>query len=137
MANNDWLNRSTKRFYTNVDLSDMQKVDAGISGYFSNAEWIYDPDMSAVTGQPNKYWIITGDVVTLMDQAARDVVDADEVETQRDNVVVQLDRQEDLLRAFASIMVDELNILRAKQKPVLPPRTLAQLKTAMRNKLGL
>lgn len=120
------LNRSSKRYIASVNTPD-----------YPTGAWIHNPDMSAVVGEPSKYWTITDDVVTLMDQAARDVVDAAEVETRRDNVAAQLDQQEDLLRAFASIMVDELNILRAEQKPILPPRTLAQLKTAMRNKLGL
>jgi len=123
-----WLHRTKKQYLRSIAFADLPEA---------STNYIENPDLSAITGQPNKYWIITGDVVTLMDQAALDAIDAVEVETQRDNVVAQLDHQEDLLRAFASIMVDELNILRAEQKPVLPPRTLAQLKTAMRNKLGL
>ena len=71
MANNDWLNRATKQYSVNTSASDMAARFGGdFTDYASNAEWIYDPDMSAVTGEPSKYWIITGDVITLMDQAA-------------------------------------------------------------------
>jgi len=38
-----------------------------------------------------------------------------------------------MFKAFAEIIMDELNILRANDG--LPPRTMAQLKTAMKNKL--
>jgi len=36
-------------------------------------------------------------------------------------------------RAFVELLIDEINVLRATQS--LPPRTLQQFKTAMRNKL--
>ena len=45
---------------------------------FPVGTWIISPDLSAVAGFATKYWIITGDVVTLMDQAARDAVDVAE-----------------------------------------------------------
>lgn len=36
-----------------------------------------------------------------------------------------------LIRALAAVMLNEINILRAAVIPLLPPRTLAQLKTAI------
>ena len=39
----------------------------------------------------------------------------------------------DMFKAFAELIMDELNTLRAEHS--LPPRTMAQLKTAMKNKL--
>ena len=63
----DVLNRTTKAYRTSVNTPD-----------FPVADWIHQPDMSAVVGFQSKYWIITGDVVTLMDQSARDAVDAAE-----------------------------------------------------------
>ena len=59
------LHRTTKDYLISVNTPDFSVVD-----------WIIDPDVSAVAGFPTRYWIITGDVVTLMDQAARDSVDA-------------------------------------------------------------
>ena len=98
-----------------------------------NAEWILNPDLSAVTGQPTKYWIITGDVVTLMNQAARDGVDAATQSARLDSVANELDQTQTIMRAFAEVVLDEINILRDQHS--LTPRTLAQLKTAVRGKL--
>lgn len=84
MYRNDWLNRTTNQLYSNTPPEDMKErypaesfVDVQGAPQ-SNAGWVYDPDLSAVTGQPSKYWIITGDVVSLMNQAARDAVDVAE-----------------------------------------------------------
>jgi hypothetical protein len=58
------LNRTTKEFRGSVNTPD-----------FSTADWIINPDLSAVIGFASKYWTITGDVVTLQNQAQRDVTD--------------------------------------------------------------
>ena len=66
MAN--YLHRTTKQYTTSVSPNDLQEPEVN---------YVVNPDLSAVEGFPSIYWIITGDVVTLMDQAARDTVDAD------------------------------------------------------------
>jgi hypothetical protein len=58
------LNRITKEFRASVNTPD-----------FPSAQWIVNPNLSAVLGFPSKYWIITGDVVTLQTQPQRDVTD--------------------------------------------------------------
>lgn len=63
----DVLNRTTKQYLISVNTPD-----------FPTANWIINPDLSAVVGFEAKYWTITGDVVTLMSQAERDAVDAAE-----------------------------------------------------------
>ena len=98
-----------------------------------NAEWILEPDTSLVDGQPTIYWIVTGDVVTLMDAAARAVVDAASEALQLDSISDELDQTQTILRAFAEVMLDQLNTLRAFHS--LPAATLAQLKAAVRAKL--
>ena len=65
------LNRTTKAYRQSANTPD-----------YPTQDWIHNPDMSAVEGFPSKYWIITGDIVTLMDQAARDAVDAAEAATE-------------------------------------------------------
>jgi len=117
------LHRTTKKYIQSVNTPDYPIED-----------WIINPDLSAVTGFESKYWIITGDTVTLMGAAARDALDAAELETTKDAIVNQIDNLNDIIRALASVLVDELNILRTQHS--LPNRTLAQLKTAIRNKLG-
>ncbi len=55
-----------------------------------------------------------------------------EVDTELDKERDELDSQK-ILKAFAELLVDEFNILRAIEG--LPPRTFAQLRTAIRNKV--
>jgi hypothetical protein len=117
------LNRTTKEFKRSVNEPDYPQVD-----------WIWSPDLSGVAGVSSKYWVITGDVVTEMDQASKDAIDlADEI-SELDAISDRLDNQKDIMRAFALLVMDEFNILRAEHG--LAPRTLAQLKTGLRNKLG-
>jgi len=140
------LKRTTKEYRTSVNDPDFSVVD-----------WIINPDVSAVAGQPTKYWLINGDVVTLMDQSARDVIDATELEAQKDSVSDEFDATMTVLRAFGEVIVDEFNLRADKINAILdavdgatslatfktavgaindyPQRTLAQLKTAVRNKL--
>ena len=75
------LNRTSKAFIASANTVD-----------YPVAQWIIDPDMSAVAGYPSQYWIITGDVVSLMDQAQRDAVDTAALNAQRDNTSAVLER---------------------------------------------
>ncbi len=67
------LNRTTKEYRPSANTPD-----------FPVAEWIINPDLTAVAGQPIKYWIITGDVVTLASPAQQAVIDT-AIATQRRN----------------------------------------------------
>lgn len=58
------LNRVTKEVKTPVHTPD-----------YSVSDWIIDPDLSAVENVPVKYWKITGDVVSEMDQSEKDALD--------------------------------------------------------------
>ena len=133
-----WLNRTTKQL-TQSDATDMAAQFSGVfvdgsGNAISNADWIFQPDLSGVTGIPSKYWIITGDVVSEMDAAAKAVVDAAALTVQRDSQVAEMDETEGNLRQVLRILIDELNTLRALHG--LPARTLAQLRTAIRNGYG-
>ena len=97
------------------------------------ADWIHNPDLSAVTGFDTKYWTVSGDDVLLLDQSARDAIDAAEVEARKDSTADQTDAVGSFDRAFAEVVLDEINLLRAEHS--LAPRTLSQLKTAVRGKL--
>lgn len=59
------LHRTTLEERYSVNTPDYPVVD-----------WIINPDLSGVVGVPKKYWKITGDVVSEMNQAEKDVVDA-------------------------------------------------------------
>lgn len=141
------LHRTTKQYLPSVNTPD-----------YSPAQWIINPDLSLVAGFPSIYWVITGDNVTLMDQAARDAVDAALLEAQRDAVVAQLQQVEDVLRAFMLMVLDEFNSHALKTNAILdaidsannltqvqtnigavsdyPQRTEAQLRATIRAKLG-
>lgn len=120
-----WVHRTTKELLVSVPISELPDI---VSNY------IIFPDLSNVRGVPSIYWIITGDDVTEMSAAEKAVVDQVITDAKRDGVISRVDNIEDLFRAFAIIVKDEINILRAQHG--LPPRTLGQLRTAIRNSLG-
>lgn len=121
-------------------------------------EWIHDPILEAVEGYQNKYWIVTGDTVSLMNQAQRDAVDAADLIAIRDSAASELSKVESILRAFMLVVIDEFNAHALKHNAILtaidsatsladlktrvgtitdyPSRTTDQLRTAIRNKLG-
>ena len=89
------------------------------------AEWILNPDMSAVEGFPSQYWIITGDAVTLMDQAERDAVDAAALSRAGQTAAAWSNRKP--IRAVMPLALDELNAMRSRPTPssmrsMPPPR---------------
>ena len=61
----DVLNRTTLQYLQSVNTPDYPVVD-----------WVINPDLSGVAGVPQKYWKLTGDVVSEMSQAEKDAVDA-------------------------------------------------------------
>lgn len=121
----DWLHRTTKQYIGSDAEADLPEPVANYIEY---------PDLSSVKGYPKKYWAITGDVISLISQTARDTLDATQLESDRDRAANKLNNNENLLRAIMLVVTEEFNILRAEHG--LPARTLPQLKTAIRNKLG-
>ena len=117
------LNRTTKQYLASANTADYPPQD-----------WIVNPDLSAVVGFASKYWVIAGDAVSLMGSAARGDVDAAELDAARDTAVSEIDDIEAVLRAFANVVLDEINTLRDEH--ALAPRTLGQLRSAIRSRLG-
>lgn len=97
--------------------------------------YVEEPNLSAVQSFARKYWQLIGDVFSVVDQATRDAIDAADLAASRDSIADDIDRVESYSRAFALVVLDEINLLRAEH--ALAPRTAAQLKTAVRNKLDL
>lgn len=141
------LNRTTKALITSANTPD-----------YSVAEWIIEPNLSAVNGFASIYWVITGDVVTLMDAPTRAAVDLAILNAQRDAVAAAMDRVEDYARAFALVVLDEFNRHTTLEADIfaataaatnlanfqtrmaavsqVQQRVIGDLKTALRNKLG-
>lgn len=124
-------------FVNRNDLSNF--VRSGNDPLFANTlVWLIVPPGSAnetlLTTVPSKYLIITGDVISEVDQATKDAIDAALISARRDEQANSLDDVDSDLRAFALVVLDEINVLRSQH--ALADRTIAQLKTAFRNKLG-
>lgn len=146
----NWVHRTTKQFLRSVPSAELPEA---------LANYIEEPDLSAVTGQPAKYWVITGDTISLADQATRDAIDAAELAAQRDAIADQLQQLQTVTRAFAEVVMDEFNRHSARINGILdaidnasnlagvksdvaaiqniPDRTLQDLRDAVRAKLDL
>ena len=123
-----WVHRASKSLLTSTSPASLTEPQANYVGP--------GPDLSAVTGFANKYWVTLAfpdQTVTLADQATRDAIDAAELVSSRDDLADEIDALESYSRAFALIVMDEINILRGQHG--LPLRTAAQLKNALRNRL--
>lgn len=116
------LNRTTKEFRASANTPD-----------FPVANWIINPDLTAVAGQPIKYWIITGDVVSLAsvgEQATIDAAEAAATEAaEKDAAKTQVD-VERVVRALVEMLPGEFNILRTEH--AFADRTVAQLNAALK-----
>ena len=147
----NFLHRTEDIYLTSIPATELPE---DISNY------IQDPDLSAVDGFVIIYWVITGDVVTLMDQAARDTVDADIVTarilTEKDQSKQEFDRLREL-KSTVELLVDELNMHTGVTNAILdaigaannlsslksaigliqnlPTRNFAQARTAIRNNI--
>lgn len=110
----DVLDRNTKELITSVDLS-----------LYPIANYIHNPNLSAVAGFASKYRIITGDDISLMSQAERDAVDLAEAEVEKDNMSANIDR---VLTAVVLAINDGSFVPGANY-------TNLQLKTIIRGKL--
>ena len=110
---------------------------------FDVADWAINPDVSAVGGNPVRYWFLDGttnaegdEIIDVVGAAAQTVID-DAIATallasQRDGAKGEFDAQR-VLKAVSEFLVDVLNVLRDLQG--LPFSTCAQLRTAIRNKI--
>jgi hypothetical protein len=135
----NYLHRTTKQYLQSWSPNDLPEP---------LVNYIEEPDLSAVAGVPSIYWIITGDVITEMDQAAKDAVDAQDLSDARDAAIqAEIDNLEGVMRQLTKLIVDELNILRQQfnvttgesgqlSDTAFADRTLAQVRTQLRNDLG-
>ena len=113
-----------KDYKTSVSPQDLPEAEAN---------YIQDPDLSAVAGFDSIYWNVSGDSVLLVDQATRDSRDAElaaqavlsENAFQKNSYT-----QNQLFRAQMKYVVDEINILR-QATGTSPARTYAQAQQFM------
>ena len=134
----NYLHRTTKQYLRSVSpASLLEPVE----------NYIFMPDLSAVEGVPNRYWKITGDVVSEMTQEEKDAVDLQILIDSRDSIITEIDNLENIMRALTKILISEINILRQQfntttsEVPQLTTttfadRTLSQVRDQLRNNLG-
>ena len=102
---------------------------------FPTANWIVNPDLTAVDGFDSIYWDISGDNVLLVDQATRDARDAElaaNAATSRKNEQKAQYTDNEIFRAQIKYVVDEINILR-QNAGITPARTYGGAQTYMFN----
>lgn len=141
------LHRVTKQYLPSANTPD-----------YPTQDWIINPNLSAVIGFDSRYWKINGDTVSLMTQGERDAVDAAALVAARDSIAAQFQQQENAMRAFMLLVLDEFNAhtsavngigqaivngaslaaIKAAIQALTPlsQRTEQQLRNAIRNKLG-
>jgi hypothetical protein len=135
----NYLHRTTKQYLQSWSPNDLPDP---------LANYIEEPDLSAVEGVPNRYWIITGDVITEMSQGEKDALDAQALSDGRDAAIQeQIDGLDSVMRQLTKLFVSEINILRQQfntttgetnqvTDTAFADRTLAQVRTQLRNDLG-
>lgn len=122
----NYVHRTTKQYLQSWSPNDLLEP---------LANYIENPDLSNVVGVSSIYWIVTGDVITEMSQAEKDVVDIAILSDARDAAIESgIDNLESVVRQLTKLTVDELNILR--QQHGLADRTLTQVRAQLRDDLG-
>jgi len=105
---------------------------------FPVVDWFINPDVSAVAVISRRYWKRPlADPVLEMTQAEKDAVDAAQTasDTAADRVTNKGHLDVRVAKAFAKLLLDEINILRAQH--ALAPRTVAQLRTVLENEIDV
>lgn len=127
---------------------------------YASAPWIVITraqfDLWSTIPQQYRKW--TGAAVEEMTGPEKTAADLAALEASRDAIVQHLDQQEDILRAFMGMVMDEFNLHSQRVNAILtaidgganigaiktsvlaiqdlPTRTLLQLRTAIRSKIG-
>lgn len=119
-----------------IDRNDL----ANTPDFEGRTDVLINPDLSAVAGVSQRYWKKENGTIVPMTQDERNALDANALTQMtsflRDDSKALFSSRSDLgmiFRAFADVLKDEINILRANDG--LPDRTLNQLKTAIRNRI--
>lgn len=99
--------------------------------------WVVIAEADASTWQaiPPQYRKLVGEAIEEMTAQEKAAVDAARLQASRDAVANQLGQQEDILRAFMLIVLDDRNVLAARLSSLLDAidgaSSLATLKTAV------
>lgn len=82
--------------------------------------WVHNPDLSAVDGVPLKYWKLTGDVFSEMDQGDKDAVDAATLPALKESRYLEIDtRTTELIEAGFAYNGNVFSLSRQAQSNLL------------------
>ena len=103
------------------------KTSVNTPDYSSRTDVIVNPDLSALSGIPRKYWKQDSGAIVEMTQAEKDAVDAEEVQAQLEANRATADKlgfsTEDVITALVKV----INI-RIPNNPITKSEVVAQLK---------
>ena len=139
-----------------INVSDLRYLRSVNTPNYPEPTWKHHPDMTAVAGVAQRYWIwdAVAERPIEMNQAAKDVVDADILTSELDGEATKVDDIKDIIRALSQLLVVEFNthkeILDAASTATSftefqtamavietrPTWTLATFRTALRANLG-
>jgi len=89
------INRTTLEYRTSVS-----------TGRFDTADWIINPDLSALSGIDKKYWKVVGDTVVEMTQPEKDAVDATDLAAAKTARIEEVDNNSVLAALKLMLSVD-------------------------------
>lgn len=118
------------------DMEERFPSDTWIDGSgnaVTNSTAVLEPDLTAVQGEPVKYWKMNGDLVELMTQPEQDAVDAAIEAAGKDSLADAMDNVDVnalSMWAYTDLLLREINILRGQHS--LADRTLSQFKSSYR-----
>ncbi len=119
------FNRTDGRFLFSVHTPD-----------FGVAEWIINPDLTAVVNEPTKYWIIdppASDTIRAATAGEKVTIDAaigaTQLDAEKAGAKTEVDTER-VVRALVEMLPGEFNILRTEH--AFADRTVAQLNAALK-----
>lgn len=128
----DAVHRESMRLEQSIDATDLDPREWLIFGK-DRADEI--PALRRLFESIDRQYLkIEGDTIVEMKQGEKDDIDATREGADRDAVADELIAPGSILRAFAEVLVDEINDLRVRG--LLAPRSLAEFRDKVRAKLN-
>lgn len=153
----NWVIRSPVEYFPEASpatMKDLFPAETWIDGSgnaITNPTAVFNPDLTAVAGQPVKYWKMNGDLVELMTAGEQTAVDDAEEQVQIDDIANQFDVTGFFDRTSLKAMgltlnevfngiideLNEINIAAATGRPTIAQHTNAKLKNRFKVHLGV
>lgn len=97
-----------------IERTTLQLLNSVHTPDYPVLNWIINPDLSAVNGQPKKYWKISGDSVLLMDASEQSAVDATELDQGKDRQINQAENQTKAIFLWAFDVENRVRVLESR-----------------------